>query len=195
MSWQSTVIAAQLQLTWVDNSSDETGFNVERKAGTAGTYSKIASVGANVTLYSDSNLMSSTTYCYRVNAFNTAGSSPYTPEACATTPAPIQTFSLTVTRAGTGSGTVSSFPTGINCAATCSATYSSGTTVTLTATAAAGSVFAGWSGTGCSSGVIVMTASTNCTATFNTTPQQYTLAVTVVKTVTSYGTGTGTITS
>src|SRR5262249_8536705 len=85
ISWQSTVTAAQLQLGWVDNSSDETGFNVERKTGTTGTYSQIASVGANITSYTDSNLMNSTTYCYRVNAFNSAGTSPYSPEACATT--------------------------------------------------------------------------------------------------------------
>src|ERR1051325_8955914 len=138
ISWHSTAVAVQLQLSWVDNSSDETGFKIERKTGTGGTYAQIAFVGANVTSYTDPSLTNSTTYCYRVNAFNTAGNSPYSPEACATTPAAIQTYSLTVAKAGTGSGTVSSSPTGINCAATCFATYSSGTTVTLTATAAAG---------------------------------------------------------
>ena len=195
ITWQSAAVAAQLQLSWVDNSSDETGFNVERKTGTTGTYAQIASVGANVTSYTDSSLTNSTTYCYRVNAFNNAGNSLYSPEACATTPAAIQTFSLAVTKAGTGSGTVSSAPAGINCGSTCSGTYNSGTTVTLTATAAAGSIFAGWSGSGCSSGTVLMTANTNCTATFNSSPQQYTLNVAVVKTVTSYGTGTGTVTS
>ena len=79
--------AASLQLVWLDNSSDETGFHVERKLGTAGTYSVVATTGANVTSYADSSLADSTTYCYRVNAFNGAGNSPYSPEACGTTPA------------------------------------------------------------------------------------------------------------
>src|SRR5689334_14694761 len=90
LSWHSTALAAQLQLSWLDNSSDESGFNIERKTGTTGTYAQIASVGANVTTYTDSSLTNSTTYCYRVNAFNSAGTSPYSPEACATTPAAIQ---------------------------------------------------------------------------------------------------------
>ena len=44
----------------------------------------IATVGPNVTSYSDSSLANSTTYCYRVNAFNSAGNSAYTNEACGT---------------------------------------------------------------------------------------------------------------
>ena len=187
ISWQSTAIAAPLQLNWVDNSSDESGFNIERKTGTTGTYAQIASVGANVTSYTDSTLMNSTSYCYRVNAFNANGASPYSPEACATTPAAIQTFSLTVTKAGTGSGTVTSSPAGINCGSTCSASYNSGTLVTLTATPASSSIFAGWSGTGCATGVVTLNANTSCTATFQ--PQSYMLSIA------KSGTGTGTIAS
>src|SRR5207249_5531627 len=59
------------------------------------------------------------------------------------------TFALTVTLAGTGSGTVTSSPMGINCGAACSASYASGTLVTLTATPGASSAFTGWSGGGC----------------------------------------------
>src|SRR5207302_7004712 len=58
----------------------------------------------------------------------------------------LQTFTLSVGTAGTGSGTVTSNPAGITCGATCSASYTSGTTVTLTASAAGGSTFSGWSG-------------------------------------------------
>src|SRR6266576_6845945 len=122
LGWQSAAAAAQLQLSWVDNSTDEIGFKVERKTGTTGTYAQIASVGANVISYTDSSLTNATTYCFRVYAFNANGNSPYSPEACATTPAAIQTFSLGVTKAGTGTGTVSSSPTGINCGSTGSVT-------------------------------------------------------------------------
>ncbi len=56
---------------------------------------------------------------------------------------------LAVSRTGDGSGTVISQPAGIDCGATCTATYSSVTEVTLTATPGNGSVFAGWTGSGC----------------------------------------------
>jgi hypothetical protein len=75
--------AGELQATWMDNSSDEDGFKIERRTGTTQTYTQIAIVGANVTSYNDSGLVDGDTYCYRVNAFNAAGSSPYSDEACA----------------------------------------------------------------------------------------------------------------
>src|SRR5262249_7941406 len=53
---------------------------------------------------------------------------------------------LTVSKAGAGPGTVTSNPAGINCGTTCSASYTTGTPVTLTAAAGAGSTFTGWSG-------------------------------------------------
>src|SRR5439155_17221215 len=65
------------------------------------------------------------------------------------TPTANQTFALTVSTAGTGNGAVTSSPAGITCGTSCSASYPSGTMVTLTATPAAGSTFAGWSGAGC----------------------------------------------
>ena len=55
-------------------------------------------------------------------------------------------FDLTVTKAGTGSGTVTSSPAGINCGTACRMSYDAGTVVTLTAAAAGGSTFTGWSG-------------------------------------------------
>jgi lysophospholipase L1-like esterase len=78
---------------------------------------------------------------------------------------------LTVIKAGSGSGTVTSSPSGINCGSTCSASFTSGAVVTLTATAASGSTFAGWNGacTGMGACTVSMTASRNVTATFNTT--------------------------
>ena len=80
------------------------------------------------------------------------------------------TQTLTVARAGTGTGTVTSSPTGINCGSTCSASFTSGTSVALTATAASGSTFAGWSGacSGTGACTVAMTAAASVTATFNT---------------------------
>jgi len=98
---------------------------------------------------------------------------------------------LSVTRAGTGSGTVTSSPAGINCGTTCSASFNSGSKVTLTATPAAGSTFGGWSGacTGTASCTITLSANVSVTATFNVLASSYTL------TVTPSGTGSGSIIS
>lgn len=112
--------------------------------------------------------------------------------ASPTPPAP-QLFGLSVAKAGAGSGTVTSAPTGINCGTDCSESYNSGTLVTLTAIPAADSTFAGWSGTGCTNGAVTMDANKSCTASF--VPQQFTLNVSVVKTITSSGTGDGAVTS
>lgn len=77
---------------------------------------------------------------------------------------------LRVTKSGTGSGRVTSSPSGIDCGSTCSRSFSSGTNVTLTATPSTGSTFAGWSGGGCAgTGTCALTlnSSTTVTATFN----------------------------
>ena len=76
---------------------------------------------------------------------------------------------LNVIGAGTGAGTITSSPAGISCGATCAATFSTNSAVTLTATAASGSVFKGWTG-GCT-GVaatcqVQMDQSKDVTATF-----------------------------
>lgn len=79
-------------------------------------------------------------------------------------------LTLTVAKAGAGSGTVTSSPSGIDCGSTCSASYSSGASVMLTAVAASGSTFAGWSGacSGTGACTLSMTAARSVTATFNT---------------------------
>ncbi|HXG51633.1 MAG TPA: InlB B-repeat-containing protein [candidate division Zixibacteria bacterium] len=186
--------AAQLRLTWSDNSTDESGFYIERRPGSGSTYTQIASVGADVTSYTDSNLPNSTTYCYRVRAYNSAGTSGYSNESCATTVA--ATFVVSVSRSGTGSGTVTSSPAGIACGSDCSEAYTSGTTVTLTPVASAGSVFAGWSGAAdCSDGVVTANADIACTAVFNAVVASYTLTASVVNQVTSAGSSSGRVVS
>src|SRR5207249_4574113 len=84
----------------------------------------------------------------------------------------LQPFALTVTKSGAGSGTVTSTPTGISCGATCSASFTSGTAISLTAAPAAGSTFTGWSGscTGIGACNVTMSAARAVTATFTISP-------------------------
>ena len=77
--------SSQINLHWTDNSTNETGFMIERKTGAAGTWGQIATAGVNATSYADSGLAASTNYVYRVRANNAAGPSSYSNEANATT--------------------------------------------------------------------------------------------------------------
>jgi hypothetical protein len=75
---------------------------------------------------------------------------------------------LTVGKAGSGAGTVSSSPAGIDCGASCVNRFDDAAVVTLTATPAAGSRFAGWSAgcTGNGTCTVPMTADSAVIATF-----------------------------
>lgn len=73
-----------IDLNWIDNSSVETSFEVERSLDGA-SWSGVASVGANVTSMTDSGLDPGTTYFYRVFASNSAGDSGYSNQASGTT--------------------------------------------------------------------------------------------------------------
>jgi hypothetical protein len=90
------------------------------------------------------------------------------------------TVGLTIAKSGTGAGTVSSSPAGIDCGGTCSGEFEGGTSVTLTATPATGSTFAGWSGdcTGTGPCVVTVDAARSVTATF--TRNTYLLMLTKV---------------
>jgi hypothetical protein len=88
----------------------------------------------------------------------------------ATNPAIPELASLCVARTGTGSGSVSSSPAGIECGSSCSTKFAPGTQETLTATPAAGSTFAGWRGacTGTGSCTVSPTTTASVTAIFHT---------------------------
>lgn len=88
----------------------------------------------------------------------------------ATNPALPELASLCVARTGTGSGSVTSSPAGIDCGSSCSTTFAPGTQETLTATPAAGSTFAGWRGacTGTGSCTVSPTTTASVTASFHT---------------------------
>jgi hypothetical protein len=78
--------AAQLTLTWTDHSGGQTAFAIERKTGPGGVYAPIGQSAAGVATYVDTTVATGTTYCYRVRAFNEAGTSDYSNEACTNPP-------------------------------------------------------------------------------------------------------------
>lgn len=82
------------------------------------------------------------------------------------------TYALDVALAGTGVGSVTSSPVGINCGSDCTEAYTAGTAVTLTAVAATGSTFAGYTGacTGTGACVVTVDAAKSVTATFTLDP-------------------------
>jgi len=79
---------SNINLAWTDNSSDETGFAIERCTGVGCTnFAPLTTTAANATTYSDSGLNASTSYTYRVKAVNGTLSSGYSTTASATTDA------------------------------------------------------------------------------------------------------------
>lgn len=81
-------------------------------------------------------------------------------------------YILSISKSGTGTGTITSDPAGINCGTTCSANFDPNTSVTLTATPDAGSTFGGWGGDCQSCGMgsqctISMNSDKSCYAIFN----------------------------
>lgn len=82
------ITGTQVNLTWTDNSTNESGFKIDRKQ-TGGQYSNIATLNSDVTLYSDNGLTINETYTYRLYSFNTRGNSiTYSNEVTITTKAP-----------------------------------------------------------------------------------------------------------
>jgi subtilisin family serine protease len=80
----TTVSSSRIDLKWTDNSNKEKGFKIERRTDTA-PYSEIATIGPNVTSYSDMGLSRKTRYYYRIRAFNDQTNSVYSNEASART--------------------------------------------------------------------------------------------------------------
>lgn len=75
----------QINLTWLDNSVNETSFRIERRTGVDSVYALVGTAAQNATSFSDSGLNANTTYFYRVRAANTTNVSAYSNQASATT--------------------------------------------------------------------------------------------------------------
>ncbi len=76
-----------VKLTWQDNATGESGYRIERKAEGEASFQQIATVGADTTEYTDTNVEAGKTYTYRVIAYNSIGESPqYSNETTITVP-------------------------------------------------------------------------------------------------------------
>jgi hypothetical protein len=73
-------------VTWTDNSTNETGFIVQRRVG-AGTWQQVATTTAGATSYTDTSVTAATSYGYRIIATNAVGPAAASNEALVTTPA------------------------------------------------------------------------------------------------------------
>src|SRR5215471_16239859 len=113
----------EIDLRWQDNSSNESGFKIQRGTSASGPWTQIATVGAGVTSYNNTGLSAGTTYYYEVCAYNSKGSSAWAGPSSATTLSPC-TFSLSPTSAnpgyGAGSGSMSVTASGSTCSWTAS---------------------------------------------------------------------------
>jgi hypothetical protein len=103
-------------LSWKDNSDSESSFKIERSRD-GGTFSQIASVGADITRFSDANVVSGRSYRYRVRAANSVGSSAYSNIATPST------------------STVANQPPAVSIQSTSSSTLTAPASISLTATA------------------------------------------------------------
>ena len=82
----TAISSSQINLTWVDSDTSEQGFKIERCTGAGcSDFTQIATVGANITSYSNTGLTASTSYSYRVRAYNAVGDSDYSNTASAVT--------------------------------------------------------------------------------------------------------------
>ncbi len=152
----SAISSNQIVLRWIDTSSNESGFKIERAPTASGAWKQIATTSGNVVSFANTGLSPLTTYYYRVRAFSSRGNSSYTDVAGATTPAAAAipcTYAIATSSAPSAGGTASG-----------SGTVDCGSIVTVTAVASAGYNFLNWTENGA---VVSTTATYSFTASAN----------------------------
>jgi YVTN family beta-propeller protein len=75
----------EIELTWNDNSSDESGFKIERREDEENAFVQVAKVDDDTESYTDNELEGGTTYHYRIRSYNEAADSEASDTAEATT--------------------------------------------------------------------------------------------------------------
>ena len=156
---QATNVSTNPTLSW-SGSSDADLYDVY--FGTTSNPTTLVGSSSS-TSFPRSGLTLNTTYYWKIVAKNSCGNST-SGSVWSFSTFQSNNYTLTVTKAGTGGGTVTSNPSGISCGSTCQANFTTGINVTLTASADAGSSFTGWSGGGCSgTGPCTITLNSNTT--------------------------------
>ncbi|EDN69315.1 Na-Ca exchanger/integrin-beta4 [Beggiatoa sp. PS] len=151
----STLSKSQIDLKWTDNSSNETGFKIEKNG------SLITTTAANATSYSNTGLTCDADYSYSVIATNgSLDSDPAT--ITKTLNCPIPSYKLTIERP-TG-GTITG--DGISCGSDCQQYFNRGTEVPLTAIPYGNLVLVNWDGDCDENGTVFMNRDKICTAQF-----------------------------
>ena len=102
---------SQINLTWADGSTDESGFKIERSLNGTSGWVQIATTASNIASYQDAGLSAGTTYYYRVCAYNQIGNSTYASVASAATDPLVQPAAPIITVSSTDASLLMSFPT------------------------------------------------------------------------------------
>jgi len=178
----TAVSPTQVNLTWTDNATNETGFRLWRTSAATG-YVQIASPGADTVSYADPGVSPATAYTYALSSYNAAGASAFVYVSVTTPSLPPATYTLTAS-AGTG-GTIS--PSG-------SVSVTAGASQTFTMTPNTGYQISGILVDGVSVGAVSTYTFSNVQAAHTISasfslipPTMYTL------TLATAGTGTGTL--
>ncbi|MDM8564070.1 BspA family leucine-rich repeat surface protein [Candidatus Halobeggiatoa sp. HSG11] len=159
----TSISPTQINLSWTDNSNNETGFKIERDS------TLITTIAADVIIYSDIGLTCNTTYSYSVKATNAVGDSAAITASATTQACPVEItvyHKLTVEKAGKGTIT---YDYGITCGNDCEHNFADQTELTLTATPDKDWKFIGWTGDCDKDGLVIINKDKTCIATFEFT--------------------------
>jgi hypothetical protein len=137
---QTIIVTAHAPATAVSGTSFTVAATAPAGAVVYSSFGVCSNVGATFTMTSGTGTCTVKYDQPGNDSYNVA------PQVVETVSAAVPRFTLTIAKAGGGSGTVTSSAGGINCGTTCAADFDSGTSVALTATPAENSTFAGWSG-------------------------------------------------
>ena len=183
--------ATQISLT-ANKAGNGTGTVTSSPAGINCGATCSASYAQNTVVTLQASPDSTSTFSGWSGACSGTGACQVTMDAAKTVTATFAGPLLSVSRSGAGTGTVTSSPAGIDCGATCAASFAPNQFVTLTAAPAAGSTFAGWTGACAGTGrcQVTMDFAKSVTASFSVQG-----ATTATLTVTKQGNGSGTVTS